>query len=210
MVRKELNWKLQLQLFAEPEGSGDPEPQDPPTDDPKPGAPEPTDPKDEKKYSDKDIDRIIDAKFKKWEKKKQEDIDEAKRLENMTAEEKHAAEIKSMKEKLANFEKQANNAKMADAARAIFAEKEVPASDAIVNMLIADDADTTKAAVESYIELFNSEVSKQVKEKLRGTEPPAGGSNGGTLTKAQILAITNRSERQRAIKEHPELFGINK
>lgn len=41
-----------------------------------------------KLYTDEDIDAIIARRFAKWEKQKQKEIDEAKRLENMNAQER--------------------------------------------------------------------------------------------------------------------------
>ena len=41
------------------------------------------DPEDEKKYSDKDVNKIINRKFAEWEKKKQKEDDEAKKLAKM-------------------------------------------------------------------------------------------------------------------------------
>lgn len=202
MVRKEFDWKLQLQLFADPEQS---DPEDNPEENPD-GKKNPEPPKGpEPKYTDEDLDKIINKKFAEWEKKKQKDIDEAKRLENLTAEEKKEKELADMKKELADFKSQANRAKMADAARAILSEKGVSASDLIVNLLIADDAETTKKTVEAYIDAFQSEVNKAVKNALKGTEPPKGGSPTG-LTKADIMKEPNREKRQRLIQENIKLF----
>lgn len=205
MIRKDIEWKLQLQLFAE-----DPAPDEPdPEGDPKPNDPKPNpEPKPEAKYTDEDLDRIIGKKFAEWEKKKQKDLDEAKKLANMTADEKREKELSDLKSRLAEFESAATKASMATAARAIFEEKEVNAPDAIVNMLIADDAESTKKAVEAYIDVFQNEVKKAVKEALKGTEPPKGSGNPTSLTKEQIMKVANRSERQRLIRENPSLFGI--
>ena len=203
MVRKEFDWKLQLQLFADTEPS---DPEDNPEENPDGNKKNPEPPKGpEPKYTDEDLDKIINKKFAEWEKKKQKDIDEAKRLENLTAEEKKEKELADMKKELADFKSQANRAKMADAARAILSEKGVNASDLIVNLLIADDAETTKKTVEAYIDAFQSEVNKAVKNALKGTEPPKGGSPTG-LTKADIMKEPNREKRQRLIQENIKLF----
>lgn len=205
MLRKELERKLMLQLFAE--DGGEPEPKDPDGGEPDKKDPEPEDPRKKAKYSDEDVDKMFDKKFAQWEAKKQKEIDEAKRLANMSAEEKKDKEMKDLQARLASFEAQANAAKMAEAARGIFKDKGVTAPDAIVNMLIADDAETTKSAVEAYIEVFQNEVQEAVKKALAGKEP-ARGTGGTGMTKEQIMAVTNRAERQRLINENPKLFGI--
>ncbi len=44
-------------------------------------------------------------------------------------------------------------------------------------------------------------------ERGAGTETPPGNNGGTTMTKAEIMKIKDASERQKAIMEHPELFG---
>ena len=41
------------------------------------------------------------------------------------------------------------------------------------------------------------------------TNPPANNGGTNTMTRADIMAIKDRSERQKAIAENPTLFGIN-
>ena len=51
-----------------------------------------------------------------------------------------------------------------------------------------------------------------VKTATKGTNtktPPANGGSGTTKTKAEIDAIKDRAERQKAIAENPELYGLN-
>lgn len=40
-------------------------------------------------------------------------------------------------------------------------------------------------------------------------KPPANDGKGGTMTKDDILKIRDTADRQAAIREHPELFGIS-
>ncbi|HEM5311586.1 TPA: DUF4355 domain-containing protein, partial [Streptococcus suis] len=47
-----------------------------------------TDPKDEKKYTDADVDAIIDKKFAKWKAEQEKAESEAKKLAKMNAEDK--------------------------------------------------------------------------------------------------------------------------
>ena len=50
-----------------------------------------------------------------------------------------------------------------------------------------------------------------VVEQEKGADvakPPANDGKGGTVTKEEILKIKDTADRQAAMKEHPELFGI--
>lgn len=51
-----------------------------------------------------------------------------------------------------------------------------------------------------------------VKTSTKGANtktPPANGGRGTTMTKAEIDAIKDRAERQKAIAANPELYGLN-
>ena len=65
--------------------------------------------------------------------------------------------------------------------------------------------DRTKTAVESFAKLFKDAVNESVKNSLKGPAPKTG-TSGTTVTKEQIMAIKNPSERQRMIAENITLF----
>lgn len=90
------------------------------------------------------------------------------------------------------------------ARRAILQDDDINISDRLLESLVKDDAESTKSAVEEFASLFRAEVGKAVKEALKGEEPKAGGSS--TLTKEQILAVKDRTERQRLIRDNMNLF----
>lgn len=165
---------------------------------------EPVEKKAEPKYTDADIDKIIGQKFAEWQKKQDKKVSEAERLGKMTAEEKTAERMKALEDKLHGYEVAAAKAEMTKQARAMLADKNLHVGDELLSNLIAEDAETTKASVESFITLFTSAVEKAVKDALKGEPPKAGSSSG--MTKEQIMNITNRAERQKAIRENINLF----
>lgn len=160
------------------------------------------------KYTDADVDRILNQKFAKWEANKQKEIDEAARLANMTSEEKRQAEMKTLQAKIAELEAKDNKAKMSEVARTMMSEADVSAPTEILNLLVADSAEATKTSVEAYINAFQSEVKKAVKAQLSGKSPSNSNGNPSALTKKDIMSIKDRTERQRLINENPKLFGI--
>lgn len=168
-----------------------------------------TDPKAAPKYTDEDVDKLINRKFAEWqkqqEKSKAKDA-EAARLAQMTAEEKANERIRLLEEKLAAADREKAVTAMAKQARAMLQDKGLSGvSDELLSCLIADDAETTKAAVESFISLFTAARDQAVKDALKGAAPKAGSAPAG-MTKEQILAVTNRGERQRLMKENAHLF----
>lgn len=198
-----------LQLFAD---------QDPANPDTKPGEPIQTDPvlkdpdpqkhkapgKPEPKYTDEDLDRILGKKFAAWEEKKQKEIDEAKRLAGMSAQEQMEHELQLTKGQLEQLMKQQSLSEMSKTARSILAEKNININDDLLSLLVSEDADQTKTAIDSFVSLFQDAVRKEVAEALKGNAPKTGTTSG--YTKDQILAVRDRAERQRLIKENLSLF----
>ena len=196
-IRKRL---FDIQMFAEDDGGADDKGADGAGD----SADGAQDQKHAAKYTDADVDEILNKKFAEWQKKQEKKVSEAERLSKMTAEEKANERIKQLEERLAAADKEKAVAAMSRQARAILAEKNINVNDELLANLVADDAEATKANCENFISLFTAAVEKAVKEKVKGDTPKTGTTTG--LTKEQILAIPNRVERQRLMKEHKDLF----
>ena len=163
--------------------------------------------KGEKKYSDEDLNAILDKKFKKWQQQKQKEIDEAAKLANMNAQEKAEHERDLLKAELDELKKANTRAEMESTARGILQESGVNIPDTIIKMIITDEADTTSANVKAFINSFNSAVTTAVKEKLSGKPPKTGTGTGNSgITKSDILKEKSDRKRQALMREHPELF----
>lgn len=161
--------------------------------------------KDTKKYSDADVDEIINRKFAKWQKEQEKKISEAEKLAGMNAQEKAEHERDTLQKELDELKRANSIAEMEKTARTMLHDDGVNVPDEVVSSLIADDADNTKAKVEAFSKAFKEAVQTAVKDALKG-KAPATGKGGSTLTKADILKIANRAERQKAIAEHIDLF----
>lgn len=161
--------------------------------------------KDTKKYSDAEVDVIINKKFAKWQKEQERKISEAEKLAGMNAQEKAEHERDTLQKELDALKRANSIAEMEKTARTMLHDDGVNVPDEVVSSLIADDADNTKAKVEAFSKAFKEAVQTAVKDALKG-KAPATGKGGSTLTKADILKITNRAERQKAIAEHIDLF----
>ena len=195
-----------LQLFAEEAGNDPAEVETPENEnDNEPDEKAKPKPQAQPKYTDEDVDKLIDQKFSEWQKKQAKAVSEAERLSKMTAEEKANERIKALEEKLAAADREKAVAAMTKQARAMLQDKNINVGDELLVNLVAEDAESTKAAVESFVTLFKDAVDKAVKEAYKGETPRKGGGTA-TLTKEQILAVQNRAERQRLISENLDLF----
>ena len=169
------------------------------------GGEDKDDDKDKPKYTDADLDKIINQKFSQWQKRQEKAVDEAKKLEKMSADEKNAKKLSELQARLDEMEKKDAQSKMAASARKLLQDENIVVDDVIVSALIREDAEHTKAAVDAFIKSFKSAVQNAAKMTFgRKEKPKTGGS--GEMTRADIMKITDRAERQKAIKAHPELF----
>ena len=194
---------MALQMFAE-----DPAGTDPAGTDPAGGQdPAGTEPKNEpeKKYTDEDVNRIIDRKFAEWEKKQSKAKSEAEKLAGMNAEQKEKYENEQLKKQVEELLRKDALGKMAAVARGMLGEKNISVSDDLIEMLISDDAEKTKSSVDSFINAFQSAVEKAVKDALKGN-PPKKTSEPASITKEQIMKVKDPLERQKLIAEHMDLF----
>ena len=159
----------------------------------------------EKKYTDEDVNRIIDRKFAEWEKKQSKAKSEAEKLAGMNAEQKEKYENEQLKKQVEELLRKDALGKMATVARGMLGEKNISVSDDLIEMLISDDAEKTKSSVDSFINAFQSEVEKAVKDALKGN-PPKKTSEPASITKEQIMKVKDPLERQKLINEHMDLF----
>ena len=166
--------------------------------------PEQPAPKSTAKYSDEDFDRMFNQKFAKMMEKHEKEMAEATRLAEMNAQERAEHENKKLQEQVQELMRKEAIAEMSKSARAMLREKNISIGDNLLGVLISEDADQTKKSVEEFISLFQEAVNKAVKDALKGEPPKAGGAT--KLTKEQILAVKDRTERQRLIQENMHLF----
>lgn len=165
----------------------------------------------EVKYTDADVDAIINKKFASWQEKQDKAIadavakvEEANRLAQMNDKEKADHERKAMEEELSMLKAEKARNTMMKEARQMFKADGLTIPDEIISVLVADTAESTSGAVKAFSGLFQKAVDEAVKAKLAGNEPKKGSTSA--MSKDEILAIKDRSQRLKAIEENFELF----
>lgn len=141
----------------------------------------------------------------KWQALTDDKLSEAEKLAKMTKEEKAEYKAQKLQKELDDYKRKDTLSDMSKTARKMLSDEEINIPDELLAHLVTEDAADTKAAVESFVKLFKGAVQAAVTEKLKGPAP-TGGSGKPTVTKEQILAIKNPSERQRMIAENITLF----
>lgn len=74
-----------------------------------------------------------------------------------------------------------------------------------LDVVMADTAESVKDNIASIRKVFDEAVEKRVNERLT-QDKPRRGATAGAMSKAEIMAVQNASERQKLIAENLELF----
>ena len=154
----------------------------------------------------KAIDTAVSNAQKKWKDLHDDKLSEAEKLAKMTSEEKAAYRMSQMEKELNAFKEKDTLAEMSKTARKMLSEEDINIPDELLSHLVSTDAEDTKNTVQAFAKLFKDAVQDAVKDKLKGNPPKCGTGGKGNITREQILAIKNPSERQRMIAEHMDLF----
>lgn len=160
------------------------------------------------KYSDDDVDKILDRKFAEWQKKQQKAVDEAKKLAKMDAQQKAEYERDQLQKQLDEYKRKDSLSEMTKTARKMLSDSGISIPDDLLSVMVTTNAEETKAAIDGFTKAFNDAVESAVKERLKG-EPPRKGSGGAaSMTKEQIMAIRDPELRQKKMLENKELFNF--
>lgn len=155
--------------------------------------------KDELKYTDADIDRIVKGKKAEWQKALEKERAaaeaekaEAAKLAEMNAQEKAEYALKQEQEKHAATLKELDELKRKDTlsemtktARKMLADSGISASDDILTLLVSTDAEQTKAAIDAYTKAYTQAVEKGVEDRLKGNTPTVGSGKQTPLSEVE-------------------------
>lgn len=174
--------RFDLQLFAEdPEELGPEETEDDeededeePEQDPKPKK------KKERTYTKKELGAIVAKEVAKAKKKS-----EAERLEDLTEEEKSQKNTARMDE----LEKELSRMKLSKVAGKLLRENDVDPTDETLELVLTDDAETTKENIEKLVAFRTSVVEKTEEKRAKGKTPKVATSSGKQLSKEDLAKM---------------------
>ena len=137
----------------------------------------------------KAIKTAVTKSEEKWKALTDDKLTEAEKLAKMTKEEKAEYRAKKAEKELEELKKMNARTELAKTARKMLADEDINIPDELLGNLVADDADGTKTAVESFAKMYKEAVQAAVKEAIKGKPPKAGTGGGNTITKEQIMDI---------------------
>lgn len=213
MFKDDFYWDLQM--FADDPAAGDPDPEggqdaaDPaPGGDPSDGDPAEPNPAQEKKYTDAEVDAILNRKFAKWQKAQDKAVAdaraEAEKLAKMNSEQKRQYEaekkdqlIKDQQAEIDRLKQDALRSELSkSAARIMKDDYQIIATQDMLDFAVGADAETTKANIAKLVGIIRDDRKLQEEKRARGTVPKAYRTDGGeqeSEIKKRIAAIKKRN-----------------
>ena len=159
----------------------------------------------ELKYSDEDVDKIVQKKLAKAKKDKEAAVEEATKLAKMNEDQKAEYDREQLEKELTELRRKDAFYNLSKEASKMLSEHDITADDELLNVVVKDDAEGTKQAVESFVNLFNAKVKAGVKQALAGNSPKYP-NTGKQLTKQQIMDEKDATKRVKLIQQNPQLF----
>lgn len=151
----------------------------------------------------KESDRRVSEAMKKAERKTQAKIKEAEKLAKMNDEERFQHELEAREKAIEEKERQLALAENKAQASSILAEKGLSAK--LVDMVVAEDADTMMDNINLLDSAFKASVKAEVEKRLSSTTPKKNLPLDGTITKEQFRKMP-LSQQAEIYKNNPELY----
>lgn len=162
-------------------------------------------PQDEKKYTDADVDEIINKKFAKWKAEQEKAETEAKKLAKMNAEDKQKYTLEKREQELADREAEIARRELTAEAKTILSERGLPSELAeVVNLA---DADSVRSSIDALQKSWEAAVQKGVADKTKGGAPmKKAPADSNEITKEQFDKMGYK-DRNELIQKNPELYA---
>lgn len=160
--------------------------------------------KDEKLFTQSELNDIIEKRLNKEKNKWKNEVDQARRLAEMSAEERAKEEFRikqqEFEEEKAAFERE----KLLVQTQKELNTINIPIE--FADMLVKEDAESTKEAIDAFASIYNKSVEKGVNKKLRGTTPKTKQTpNKDGLDRASFMKLS-LAEQQKMARENPERY----
>lgn len=143
--------------------------------------------KDEKTFTQADVDRMIRKEQAKWKRQQEKAVSEAQRLAGLTAEEKAAEEARTREENLTKREAEITRRELRAQALSDLAEQQMPSE--LADLLDYTDAEACAESIKKIRGVWQKAVQKGVEQRVKGSAPKAGdGKKAPQTLKSAISA----------------------
>lgn len=157
----------------------------------------------EKLFTQEEVNNIVEKRLNKEKNKWKNEVDQAKRLAEMSAEDRAREQFKIEK---AEFERQRaefERERLLVQTQRELSTKNIPVE--FADMLVKEDAESTKAAIDNFASLYNQSVEKGVSNKMKGRPPKTKQTPSDGLDRAAFMKLS-LAEQQKMAKENPDRY----
>ena len=157
----------------------------------------------EKLFTQEEVNNIVEKRLNKEKNKWKNEVDQAKRLAEMSAEDRAREQFKMEK---AEFERQRaefERERLLVQTQRELSTKNIPVE--FADMLVKDDAESTKVAIDTFASLYSQSVEKGVSNKMKGRPPKTKQTQSDGLDRAAFMKLS-LAEQQKMAKENPERY----
>ncbi|MDU6438132.1 MAG: DUF4355 domain-containing protein [Lachnospiraceae bacterium] len=141
---------------------------------------------EEKKYTDKDVDAIVNKRFAKWKTEQEQAVksakEEAEKLAKMNAEQKQNYEIEKLQKENEKLKQEAAKVELSRSATGILTEKGIEATQDVLDFVVGNDADDTNAKIDKLVKIVESQLKKAEIARATGTTPKTMTNSGSQLS----------------------------
>ena len=152
-----------------------------------------------------ETDRRVTSALKKAELKNAAKIKEAEKLAQMNEQEKFEYQLRQREQAIAEKEKELALMENKNEASKILAERGI--SLALVDFIVAEDADTMKANIDTLDKAFKASVKAEVEKRLASNAPKKNFVDSDAVTKESFMKLSVR-EQQELLRNNPDLRSI--
>lgn len=157
----------------------------------------------ERLFTQEEVNNIVEKRLNKEKNKWKNEVDQAKRLAEMSAEERAREEFKMQKAEFERQKAEFERERLLVQTQRELSTKNIPVE--FADMLVKDDAEATKAAIDSFASLYNQSVEKGVSNKMKGRPPKTKQTSSDGLDRAAFMKLS-LAEQQKMAKENPERY----
>lgn len=141
---------------------------------------------EEKKYTDKDVDAIVNKRFAKWKTEQEQAVksakEEAEKLAKMNAEQKQNYEIEKLQKENGKLKQEAAKVELSRSATGILTEKGIEATQDVLDFVVGNDADDTNAKIDKLVKIVESQLKKAEIARATGTTPKTMTNSGSPMS----------------------------
>lgn len=141
---------------------------------------------EEKKYTDKDVDAIVNKRFAKWKTEQEQAVksakEEAEKLAKMNAEQKQNYEIEKLQKENEKLKQEAAKVEISRSATGILTEKGIEATQDVLDFVVGNDADDTNAKIDKLVKIVESQLKKAEIARATGTTPKTMTNSGSPMS----------------------------